>query len=60
MTYDPNSPHWWMRPMTKEELPSIIKLVRDTHRSGKGVASISWNRIEAALLELQRRMDLDD
>lgn len=45
MSGNPNSPHWCMKPIELEELIELIELVRDTHRSESGVASITWNRI---------------
>jgi hypothetical protein len=59
-TGDPNSPHWWMWPMTAKELTELRASVKYTHERGLGVASITWNRIEIALAELQQRMDTDE
>lgn len=53
---DPNSPHWWMRPIELKELMGLVKLA---HGQPSGVASITWNRIEVALIELQERMEKD-
>lgn len=53
---DAESPHWWMKPITVEELPSVIETVVTAHGKGQGLAGITMNRIEIALNTLLSMM----
>ena len=57
---DPDSPHWWLRPMGLEELVRLIECVKDAHIRGLGFASVTMNRIQIALEELRERKEKDE
>lgn len=54
---NPDSPHWWLKPMELEELKKLILTVREVHINGLGFCSAHMNRIEIALETLKAKME---
>ena len=60
MAGNPESPHWWMRPIGLEELIELQDLIKSTQEKGLGYAGIHMNRIQVALEELRERKEKEE